>query len=98
MSWVQARPRQAVEREYHGPTDQDRSRWSVPVRWVLAWGHATRAEVARSVRGHGIAESGLNAPAFSVGRHQLLGGIRRGAGSQTPRLLDIFGEIGRAHV
>jgi hypothetical protein len=54
MSWVQARPRQAVEREYHGPTDQDRCRWSVPVRWVLAWGHATRAEVARSVRGQGF--------------------------------------------
>jgi hypothetical protein len=54
MSWVQARPRQAVEREYHGPTDQDRCRWSVPIRWVLAWGHATRAEVARSVRGQGF--------------------------------------------
>ena len=33
----------------------------------------------------------FNAPAFPVGRHQLLGGIRCGVGSQTPGFLHIFG-------
>src|SRR5580704_12184600 len=33
----------------------------------------------------------LNAPAFSIGRHQMLGGVRRSAGGQTPRFLHVFG-------
>src|SRR5208283_109851 len=32
-----------------------------------------------------------NAPALCVGRHQLLGGLRCGAGGQTPGVLHIFG-------
>ena len=33
----------------------------------------------------------LYAPAFCVGRHQLFGGMRCGAGSQTPGFLHVFG-------
>jgi hypothetical protein len=36
-------------------------------------------------------EGSLNAPAFSIGRHQMLGGVRRSAGGQTPRFLHVFG-------
>jgi hypothetical protein len=44
------RPRRPAEREYRRPADQDRCRWSVPVRWALAWCHAISATVVRSVK------------------------------------------------
>ena len=38
-----------------------------------------------------VSEAGLNAPTFSIGRHQLFGSIRCGAGGQTPGFLHAFG-------
>ena len=38
-----------------------------------------------------VSRKAASAPAFSIGRHQMLGGVRRSAGGQTPRFLHVFG-------